>query len=426
MSLPERISILGLGRTGRALVEFLSGKAKLFLSEARLLSPEERNFLRERGVRFEEGGHTERVLSADLLVPSPGVPPHAEVLQKALRKGIPVWSEIELAYQVAQPSLIVAITGTNGKSTTTELVGTILRAWGAEPVVAGNIGRPAIGTVEEVRGRPWVLEVSSFQLLWTEEFRPNVGVWLNFAVDHLDYHGSLAAYFAAKARIFSRLTLCDAAVLGREILSRISPAGKTVVIEDVVLPLGWGEDVPDHLLVNLKAAWAAALLSRLGKEPPDYEILRPVLYQPHRLEYVGEIRGIPFVNDSKGTNAHATCAALRAVSGPVVLILGGRHKGGGYEALEAPMREKVRACVLIGESQEFFAALLKAWGVPTDFATDALEALRKAYSLAQPGDTVLLSPACASFDQYRDYAHRGEAFKAAFQKLREESAVRKT
>jgi len=141
---------------------------------------------------------------------------------------------------------------------------------------------------------------------------------------------------------------------------------------------------------------------------------------------VGEIRGIPFVNDSKGTNAHATCAALRAVSGPVVLILGGRHKGGGYEALEAPMREKVRACVLIGESQEFFAALLKAWGIPRDFASDALEALRKAYSLAQPGDTVLLSPACASFDQYRDYAHRGEAFKQAFQKLREESAVRKT
>jgi UDP-N-acetylmuramoylalanine--D-glutamate ligase len=310
-------------------------------------------------VGFEEGGHTEKVLSADLLVPSPGVPPHTAVLQKAAKKGIPIWSEIELAFRVAQPSLIVAITGTNGKSTTTELVGAILRAWGAEPVVAGNIGRPAIGTVDEVRGRPWVLEVSSFQLLWTEEFHPEIGVWLNFAADHLDYHGTLAAYFAAKARLFSRLEPSDAAVISREILSQISPAGKTVMIEDVELPSGWGEDVPDHLRFNLKAAWAAALLSRLGKEPPPYEILRPVLHQPHRLEYVGEIRGIPFLNDSKGTNAHATCAALRAVPGPVVLILGGRHKRGGYEALEGPLREKVRACVLIGESQEFFAALLK-------------------------------------------------------------------
>ncbi len=424
MNLPERISILGLGRTGRALVEFLFGKAKLFLSEAKRLSPEEKHFLLEHGVEFEEGGHTERVLSADLLVPSPGVPPHTEVLQKAVRRGIPIWSEIELAYRLARPSLVVAITGTNGKSTTTELVGAILRAWGAEPVVAGNIGRPAIGTVDEVRGRPWVLEVSSFQLLWTEAFHPEIGVWLNFASDHLDYHGTLAAYFAAKARLFSRLSAGDSAVIGREILSWISPAGNVVVIEDVKLPSGWREDVPDHLCFDLKAAWAAALLSRLGKDPPAYETLRPILHQPHRLEYVGEIRGIPFLNDSKGTNAHATCAALRAVSGPVVLILGGRHKRGGYEALEGPLREKVRACVLIGESQEFFAALLKAWGIPMEFASDALDALRKAYALAQPGDTVLLSPACASFDQYRDYAHRGEAFKAAFQKLKEESTVR--
>lgn len=424
MSLPEKISVLGLGRTGRALVEFLSGKAKLFVSEAKRLSPEEKRFLWEHGVDFEDGGHTEKVLSADLLVPSPGVPPHTEVLQRASRSGIPIWSEIELAYRLAQPSLIVAITGTNGKSTTTELVGAILRAWGAEPVVAGNIGRPAIGTVEEVQGRPWVLEVSSFQLLWTEEFRPRIGVWLNFAADHLDYHGSLGAYFAAKARIFSRLGETDAAVLGREILSCISPAGKTVVIEDVELPSGWGGDVAEHLRFDLKAAWAAALLSGLGKDPPAYETLSPILHQPHRLEYVGEIRGIPFLNDSKGTNAHATCAALRAVSGPVVLILGGRHKGGGYEALEGLFREKVRACVLIGESQGFFAVLLNAWGIPVDFASDALEALSKAYRLAQPGDTVLLSPACASFDQYRDYAHRGEVFKAAFKKLREGSTVR--
>ncbi len=421
MMLPQRISILGFGRTGRALVEALASKAELFLSESRALSSEERDFLRKLGVPFEEGGHSFQVLNADLIVPSPGVLPNTPVLQEALRRGIPIWSEIELAYRLARPSLIFAVTGTNGKSTTTELIGAILRAWGFKPVVAGNIGRPAIGTIGEVEGRPWVLEVSSFQLLWTEEFRPGVAVWLNFAPDHLDYHGSLAAYFAAKARILRRQTAEDLAVIGREILSVLSPRARALAIEEVVLPKGWEGDFPRHLRFNLQAAWASASQAFPGHAPPPFELLWPVLHGPHRLEKVGEIQGIPFVNDSKGTNAHATCAALAAIPGQVVLILGGRHKGGGYEALAPLLREKVRACVLIGESQGFFSRLLSAWGIPFVCGADPLDTLRKAYSLARPGDTVLLSPACASFDQFKDYAHRGEAFKEAFRKLREEA-----
>lgn len=421
MILPGKIAVLGLGRTGRALVEVLAQKVELFLSEARSLSPEEREFLERHGVTFEEGGHSPKVLEAELIVPSPGVPPTVPVLREAVRRGIPIWSEIELAFRLAKPSLIFAVTGTNGKSTTTELIGAILRHWELEPVVAGNIGHPAIETINEVEGRPWVLEVSSFQLLWTHEFRPNVAVWLNFAPDHLDYHRSLAEYFAAKAKIFRRQTDEDLAVLGREILGFLSPRAKTMVIEEVKLPAGWEKGLPTHLVFNLKAAWAATATVFPGREPPSFESLSPILHGPHRLEWVGQIGGISFVNDSKGTNAHATCAALRAVPGPVVLILGGRHKRGGYEALEIPLREKVRACVLIGESQEFFSELLRTWGIPFQLAGDPLDALRRAFRLAHPGDTVLLSPACASFDQFRDYAHRGEAFKEAFRRLQKEA-----
>lgn len=421
MILPPKISVLGFGRTGRALVEALAGKTEVFLSESRSLSPAERDFLQGKGVSFEEGGHTEAVLRADLLVPSPGVPPHLPILREALRRGIPIWSEIELAFRLARPSRIFAVTGTNGKSTTTELIGAILRIWGLEPVVAGNIGRPAIGTVGEVEGRPWVLEVSSFQLLWTEEFRPNVAVWLNFAPDHLDYHGSLAAYFAAKARILRRQTEEDLAVIGQEVLTLLSPRAQVKLIEEVALPKGWETDLPQHLRLDLQAAWGAASLAFPGRDPPPLELLWPVLHGPHRLEKVGEIRGIPFVNDSKGTNAHATCAALEAIPNSAVLILGGRHKRGGYEALAPLLRKKVRACVLIGESQEFFAQMLSRWDIPFVYGTDPLDALRKAYALAKPGDTVLLSPACASFDQFRDYAHRGEVFKEAFFRLQREA-----
>lgn len=411
--------MVGLARTGRALIEALCQKAELFLTEARALSPEEREFLRAYGVAWEEAGHTDRALAADLIVPSPGVPPHSPLLKKAVARGIPIRSEIEVAYQLAKPGGLIAVTGTNGKSTTTELVGAILGSWGLAPVVAGNIGRPAVGTVAEVAGRPWVLEVSSFQLGWTEEFCPDVAVWLNFAPDHLDHHQSLGAYFAAKARILRNQGAQEVAVVSREVVAWVSPRARVIPIEEVRLPPTWKvEGLPEHLRFNLRAAWAAANAAFPNRLPPDLAALRPALFQPHRLERVGELRGIPFVNDSKGTNAHATVAALQAVPGPVVLILGGRHKGGGYEALQPKLKDKARHCVLIGESQGFFSQLLRSWGIPHSFASDPYEALVQAYGVAQAGDTVLLSPACASFDQFRDYAHRGEVFKQAFLRLR--------
>ena len=416
----RRIAVLGLGATGRALVSALAPLGvPLFLSEAGELTESERNFLRQHGVAWEEGGHSARVLAAELIVPSPGVPPHLSVLQEACRRGIPIWSEVELAFRLARPGTLIAVTGTNGKSTTCELIGAILEVAGLSPVVAGNIGRPAISTLEEVPGRPWVLEVSSYQLEWTEAFRPQVAVWLNFAPDHLDHHDTLAAYFAAKAKIVRNQGEGDVAVLPPELLAALSPRAQVVDYTGAQLPPDWGEGLPGHLLLDLRAAFAAASAAfpELSSAPPPYSQVEKALRQPHRLELVGEWRGIPFIDDSKATNAHATCAALRALDRPVVLILGGRHKGEGYEALRPLLAEKVRHCVLVGESQDFFSRLLSSWGIPYVLASTPQDALKEAYAHARPGDAVLLSPACASFDQFESYAHRGEAYREAFGQL---------
>lgn len=415
----KRVTVLGLGRTGRALVSTLAPRGiEIFLSEARMLGDEGRAFLSSYKVRFEEGGHTERALDCDLLVPSPGVPSQAPVLAEARSREIPIRSEVELAHWLGRPRRLIAVTGTNGKSTTCEVLGAILRAAGLSPVVAGNIGRAAIGTVEEVKGRPWVLEVSSYQLEWTERFSPDVAVWLNFAPDHLDHHRTLGAYFAAKARILARPS-SEGAVLPPEILVRLAPRGGALDYTRTELPRGFGEGLPPHLLLNLKAAWTAASLAfpELSARPPSYQAIRPAIRQPHRLELVGSCRGIPFIDDSKATNAHATAAALQAAQGPVVLILGGRYKGAGYEVLQGLLRERVRRCILIGESQDILAGLLSAWGIPHERAEGPLDALQRAYAASLPGDSVFLSPACASFDQFRDFAHRGEAFRRAFAHL---------
>jgi UDP-N-acetylmuramoylalanine--D-glutamate ligase len=416
----RRVSVIGLARTGKAVVEALAPRGvSLFVSEARSLAPDERAFLSRYGVEWEEGGHTGRGVEADLVVPSPGVPSQAAVLGEAQRRGIPIWSEIELAFRLGRPEALIAVTGTNGKTTTVALVGAILRAASWDPVVAGNIGCPAISTVGEVEGRPWVLEVSSYQLEWVEAFRPTVAVWLNFAPDHLDHHGTLAAYFAAKAKLLARQADEDAAVLAQEVLAQVSPRARCVDYDRVALPAGWGDGMPDHLRRDLAAAWAAACAAYpgLASSPPPSRAIAPALHQPHRLQRVGEVQGIAFVDDSKGTNAHATAAALAAIPGRVVLILGGRHKGGGYDALVPILRDKVRSCVLIGESQVYFAALLAPAGIPYEMADDPTDALRRAYRAARPGDTVLLSPACSSFDQFTNYAQRGDAFQRAFSAL---------
>ncbi len=286
-------------------------------------------------------------------------------------------------------------------------------------MVAGNIGRPAVRSVEQALGRPWVLEVSSYQLELVSQFRPHVAVWLNFSPDHLARHGTLAGYFAAKGRLLARQEARDVAVLPGQLLARLTPKATTVTLEDHDLPRGWGEGLPEHQLFNLRAAWAAAVAAypQIISEPPPWDPVARVLHQPHRLEMVGRWRGIPFVNDSKATNASATLSALSCFLRPVVLILGGRAKKLGYEVLGPVLRERARMCVLIGEARPRFAALLDSWEVPYVVADGPEQALALAYREARPGDVVLLSPGCASFDMFKDYAERGRAFRVAFRRM---------
>lgn len=415
----RRVAVLGLGRTGRAVTAALSSLGvPVFVSERGTLSRRQLRLLRNWGVEWEEGGHTEGLLRSDLIVVSPGVPLSIPVLLQAVAKGIPVWSELELSWRLAAPTKVVAVTGTNGKSTTTALVGKLLAAVGARPVIAGNIGRPAVRTLARVTGRPWVLETSSYQLEGCSTFRPDVAVWLNFAPDHLEHHGSEAAYFAAKARVLRRQGTADLAVLPAELIASVGAHARVVDLGSVQLPTAWASVEPGHQRTNLQAAWVAALevCPRLAQQPPGMAQVGRALQQPHRLETVGEHAGVQFVDDSKATNPHATTAALAGMGRPVVLILGGRRKARGYEVLRASVKEKVRACVLVGEARPFFSELLSSWGVPHTAADGPVDALHAAFALARRGDVVLLSPACASFDMFRSYAHRGRAFSQAFRR----------
>ncbi len=416
----RRVTVVGFGRTGRAAaVRLARCGVEVFVSEVRVLTSRQRQLLARLGIRWEEAGHSEDALDADLVVVSPGVPASSELVTGAATRGIPVWSELELSYRVCRPDRLIAITGTNGKSTTTALVGTILQHGGMRPVVAGNIGRPAIRTVDQAEGRPWVLEVSSYQLEHVGQFRPHVAVWLNISPDHLSWHGSMAGYFAAKARLLGKQGPQDAAVLPLELWTRLAPRARVVDLEEQGLPPGWGAGLAEHQLLNLKGAWAASLAAypQLGEDPPPWDSVSRALRQPHRLQTVGSWRGIAFVDDSKATNACATLSALRSVPGPVVLILGGRAKEAGYELLRPALRDRARMCILLGEATTKFATLLSSWGVPHVEAASPDEALALAYRAAQPGDVVLLSPGCASFDMFRHYADRGRAFRRAFRRL---------
>lgn len=416
-----RVAVLGLGRTGRAVVAALvRDGADVFVSEARSLKPRERGFLEQRRVPWEEGGHTDAVLDASLIVPSPGIPADRGVIASARARGIRVWSELELAYRSCRPERLIAVTGTNGKTSTTALIGAMLRAGGKRPVVAGNIGRPAMRSVGHAEGSPWVLEVSSYQLELVDTFRPDVAVWMNFAPDHLARHGTLARYFAAKARLLARQKAVDAAVLPSTLGARLVPRARWVDPERQPLPIALGEVLPPHQRTNVRAGWSAVVAAypELQRCPPAPEIVLRALHQPHRLQTVGTWRGVRFVDDSKATNADATMAALRSIVGPIVLILGGRHKEEGYGVLRAMLEERVRCCVLIGEARPMLEALLASWSVPYVVAEDPLEALTAAYRASSPGDVVLLSPGCSSFDMFKDYAHRGRVFQRAFASLR--------
>jgi UDP-N-acetylmuramoylalanine--D-glutamate ligase len=443
----KRVLVVGLGRSGIAAARLCANQgAQVTVNDAK---PAE--LLAEALAQLPAtvghvlGGHpAELFLSQDMIVLSPGVPPMPQI-EAARSKGGFITGELELASWFVE-STIVAITGTNGKSTTTTLCGAILAANGRPTFVGGNLGTPlaeAVGSEPTRAGGTCVVEVSSFQLETVRHFRPQVAVLLNITPDHLDRYPDFSKYMAAKQRIFAAQTASDFAVLNiddpnvetaaRKIQSRcilISTRRALGVggwVEGdslcVRLPGGPVEYYPAQLrgLVgrhNQENALAALVAARLLGALPAEARHALVAFHPlaHRMELVGDFNDIEFYDDSKGTNVGAVVAALDGFPRKVVLIAGGKDKGGSYAPLAEAMRKSGRGAVLIGEAAPKIQAALKGV-VPVEMAGDMDDAVQRAANLAERGDAVVLSPACSSFDMFRDYAHRAEVYRAAVQSL---------
>jgi len=367
--------------------------------------------LAEAGVEVHLGTEEESLLEGvDLLVKSPGVPGESPLPAAARTRGIPVWSEIELGFRLFRNPFI-GVTGTNGKTTTSELLGAIFRAAEKPVAVAGNVGRPLTGFDQMLDADTWIVcELSSFQLEDVHRFRPRVAVLLNLEPDHLDRHGSHDAYRASKLRIFENQTEADVAVVPRGFGS--TPGGAVRVEFDAA------DELPAEPLLrgahnreNAAAATAAARAAGIDDDAIA-EALRTFPGVEHRLELIAEVDGVRFVNDSKATNTTAARRGIDAYAGePLRLILGGSLKGESFDELAESLPPSVRSIDLIGEASEDLAAALGRAGRPYRRSDDLATAVGAAAGEAEPGDVVLLSPACASYDQFHDYEERGETFR---------------
>ncbi len=437
----KRVLVVGLGRSGVASALFLKSRgARVTVSDAKSEDQLRKEIpaLLDHGIAVETGGHGERTFkNQDLIVVSPGVPVDAEPISQARALGQDILGEIELAAEFLQGQ-IVAITGSNGKTTATTLTGEILSAGGLKTLVGGNIGTPAISLVPQATPETvTVLEVSSFQLETIRHFRPKIAVVLNVTPDHLDRHRTFAAYVDAKARVFENQQGEDFAVLNADDATCVELAGRTraqvfwfsrkreveqgaFVRKGDVLFRGTGgqrevmlaSEIPlkgSHNLENVLAAVCAGALmgceaGKIGDAIRDFKAVE------HRLEYVATLRGVEYYNDSKATNVDATIKALESFPANVHLILGGKDKGSDYTVLNVLLRERVKCVYTIGAAAEKIQSQIKG---PTAIVhTGTIEsAVKQAAASASPGDIVLLAPACASFDQFQNYEHRGRVFK---------------
>jgi UDP-N-acetylmuramoylalanine--D-glutamate ligase len=447
----KRVLVVGLARTGVATSLFCATRgANVTATDARTEKAigDVLSQLRTAGVHLELGGHREEtVLEQDLIIPSPGVPADAPLLKSARAKGITIWSEIELADRFLNGRLI-GITGSNGKTTTTSLIEHILRSAGICTILAGNIGTPLISRVEETNDASvTVVELSSFQLELIDSFRPNISVFLNLTPDHLDRHHTLDEYGAAKARIFENQTETDSAVLNADdpATTKYAPAKPQVFWfsrkqrvaqgafvreneivfrrdgkEETLLKL---QDIPmagAHNVENVLAAVAATRLAGADASAIAKGV-RSFSGVEHRLEFVAEIGGVRYYNDSKATNVDATLKALDSFPGRILVVLGGKDKGSDYTGLQKSLREKTILALLIGAAAEKIEKQI-AGSVAIERAGTIERAVEIASQAARPGDVVLLAPACASFDQFENYEHRGRVFKDLVHQLERHAA----
>jgi UDP-N-acetylmuramoylalanine--D-glutamate ligase len=436
----KRVLVVGLARTGVVTALFSAGYGALVTAtderpEAELA--ETATKLRAAGVKLELGGHnSESFVNQDLIVVSPGVPAKLPALELARARSIPVWSEIELAWRFLRGKL-VAITGSNGKTTTTSLVAHILQTASIPTLVGGNIGTPLLALVENSMDTTvTVAEISSFQLETIEKFRPEIGVLLNLSPDHLDRHASFEEYALAKMRMFENQIERDIAVLNAddpEITRRMPTkpqifwfsrqkrvAAGAFLRDEQIFFRNEGSEVAlarrdeislrgEHNVENVLAACAAAYLA--GADPGAIATgIKTFKGVEHRLEFVAEVAGVQFYNDSKATNVDAAVKAIEAFAGPLIVILGGKDKGSPYTPLRELLRQRARIAILIGAAAEKIAEDLGD-SVPLKIAGTLDRAVDIAMQNAQAGDIVLLAPACSSFDQFENFEHRGRTFK---------------
>ena len=410
MKLPGRALVLGLARSGQAGALALArrGVPTVGVDRAEDLDT---GRLAEAGVEIHLGTEEEGLLDdVELLIKSPGVPGESPLAAAARARGIPIWSEIELGFRLLR-NPIVGITGTNGKTTTTELLGAMFRAAGTPVAVAGNVGRPLTSLDGALEKDAWIVcELSSFQLEDVHRLRPRVAVLLNLEPDHLDRHDSYDAYRDAKLRIFENQTEADVAVIPRGFGANPGGADRVEFRADDPLPAA--PLIPgEHNRENAAAATAAARAAGIAEEAIA-EALRTFPGVAHRLELVAELDGVRFVNDSKATNTAAARRGIAAYAGrPLRLILGGSLKGESFDELAEELPASVRSIDLIGEATEQLAASLGRAGRSFRRSGDLATAVGAAAGDAEPGDVVLLSPACASYDQFRDFEERGEEFR---------------
>jgi UDP-N-acetylmuramoylalanine--D-glutamate ligase len=442
----KRVLVVGLGKSGVASALFLKSRgARVTVSDSKP-ETELRNeilLLLERGITVETGGHGERTFrEQDLIVVSPGVPIDAPQLLQARNLGEPLIGEIELASQfLAGP--IVAITGANGKTTTTSLAGEIIAAGKFPTLVGGNIGTPAISFVNQAGPKTWiVLEVSSFQLETTINFHPKIAVILNITPDHLDRHKTFANYVNAKARVFENQSVDDFTVLNADDPTTAALSNRTraqlfwfsrnnevergafVRGDQIYFRDGHSEreimpppEVPlkgTHNLENVLAGISIGML--VGCQPAEVrEAVRNFKAVEHRLEFVARIAEVDYYNDSKATNVDATIKALESFPANVHLILGGKDKGSDYTVLNELLRQRVKRVYTIGAAAAKIESQIQ--GAEIDHAETLENAVRHATESATPGDVILLAPACASFDQFQSYEHRGRVFKETVHSL---------
>jgi UDP-N-acetylmuramoylalanine--D-glutamate ligase len=446
----KKILVVGIGKSGISSSLWLSGQgADVVLADIKEegeLDGDTLQRVRSAGIRLELGAHRrETFVNSDLIVVSPGVPLEMEVFKVARGKGVPVIGEMELAVSLFDTP-IIAVTGTNGKTTAVSLLGEMIKRSGRRAFVGGNIGTPAMEYAAGKKDCDYaVLEVSSFQLDTIDTFRPKVALLLNITADHLERYAGFEAYVKSKLRIFENQREGDWAVVNDDdgSLRSFNRAGgptllrygmkkengrRQAYMEDRMLIAGLpGEKelyfntapflLPGtHNLENLMGIVLAALAAGIDQETIQ-SCISGFRGLPHRIEPVGSFKGVGFYDDSKATNVDAAVRAIQSFSRPIVLIAGGRHKGGEYRPMVDVSRGKVKTAILMGESRQLLAEAFEGV-IPYVFAEDMREAVERAFRTAVEDDVVLLAPACSSFDMFSDYAHRGNVFKTEVERLK--------